>query len=193
LNYQLIVIGSSQGGVKALKSVFSVLPRDFPIPIVLVLHRHPDSDNTLARQLQRNSNLKIEEPEDKTKIRLGKIYLAPSGYHLLIEKDHFALSTEAPVEMARPSIDVLFESAADIYGENVIGIILTGASSDGAKGLAQIKTQGGMTICQDPREAEANNMPGAAIDATQMDKVLPLHKIGLFLNTLNNHKQVIRS
>lgn len=125
----------------------------------------------------------VEEPEDKDPIAEGRVYLAPRDYHLLIEKGNFALSTEAPVYFARPSIDVLFESAAEAYREKVVGIILTGANGDGARGLARIKAAGGLTLVQEPATAQAPEMPQAAI-AAGIDRILPLHEIAPFLNNL---------
>ena len=143
--FKLIVIGTSWGGLRALKVLLSGLPKQFSVPIAIVQHRHKDSDNTLTLFLRRHSALPVEEAEDKAAIVPGQVYLAPADYHLLVEggdavtQPYFALSTEAPVLYARPSIDVLFESAADAYAEGVVGVILTGASQDGARGLAKIK------------------------------------------------------
>ena len=114
----------------------------------------------------------------------GRVYLAPRDYHLLVERGHFALSTEAPVYFARPSIDVLFESAADAYGEGVVGVVLTGANGDGARGLARIKAAGGLAVVQEPATARAPEMPSAAIEAADVDRVLPLPEIAAFLNGL---------
>jgi two-component system chemotaxis response regulator CheB len=134
--------------------------------------------------LQRSSGLPVSEPDDKEPIARGRVYLAPRDYHLLIEGRHFALSTEAPVCYARPSIDVLFESAADAYGKDVIGVILTGKNRDGARGLAAIKKCGGLAVVEDPATAEAREMPEAALAATIVDRVLPLGGIALFLSSL---------
>ena len=123
----------------------------------------------------------VEEPEDKDPIIQGHIYIAPPDYHLLVEYGSFSLSTEEPVIFARPSIDVLFESAAESYGEKAIGVILTGANSDGSHGVAAIKTHGGLVIVQDPVTAEAPAMPESAIKATQIDRILPLSEISPFL------------
>jgi two-component system chemotaxis response regulator CheB len=151
--YELAVIGTSLGGLQALEIMLSGLPPDLPIAIAIVQHRHKTSQNELVYFLQQFSKLPIMEPEDKQEIIPGCVYLAPADYHLLVEPGHFALSTDAPVNYARPSIDVLFESAADTYGDRVIGIILSGASHDGAYGLAKIKALGGLAIIQDPNTA----------------------------------------
>ena len=178
--FELIVIGASLGGLQALETLLAGLPQAFPLPVVVVQHRHKDSSDLVAL-LQKYSLLPVSEVEDKQEIRPGRVYLAPADYHLLIEAGHFALSLEAPVEYARPSIDVLFESAAEAYTERVIGVILTGASQDGARGLAKIKASGGLTVVQSPATAEGPAMPTAAIAATQVDRVLPLSEIALFL------------
>ena len=132
---ELVVLGTSYGGLSALQVVLPALARDFPLPVVVVQHRGKDSDN-LCEFLQKHSALPLMEPNDKEAIAPGRVYLAPRDYHLLIEKDGFALSTEAPVGYARPSINVLFESAADVYRAHVVGVILTGANTEGARGLA---------------------------------------------------------
>ena len=177
----IIVIGASQGGLSALKILLATLPKDFPLPVVVALHRGKDSDNSLSEHLGKYTSLTVMETEDKEVIRPGHVYFAPGNYHLLVEGEHFALSTEETVNYARPSIDVLFESAAHDYGKGVIGIILTGANADGAQGLAVIKKSGGVAIVQDPATAESPSMPEAAIAATAVDKVLPVEEIAQFL------------
>ncbi|MEK9149838.1 MAG: chemotaxis protein CheB, partial [Candidatus Desantisbacteria bacterium] len=191
MSFKIIVIGASKGGLSALKTVLSALPAEFPLPVVIAQHREKDSDEGLCQLLQKVSSLTVVEVEDKQPILPGQIYLAPAGYHLLIESDrlptsscHFALSTAEPVSYSRPSIDVLFESVAEGYGEGVIAVILTGTNKDGAKGLATIKQAGGMAIVQDPNICEAESMPKAAIAATEVDKILPLEEIGPFLTEM---------
>ena len=134
--------------------------------------------------LRLRTRLPVADVEDKAPIEPGRVYLAPPDYHLLIEPGYFSLSTEPHVHYARPSIDVLFESAADAYGDRVIGVILTGANADGAHGLARIKQLGGVAVVQDPRTAERPEMPGAALVATAADAVLPLVEIGPFVHGL---------
>jgi two-component system chemotaxis response regulator CheB len=146
-----------------------------------------DSDDTLRTLLQRESALPVNEVTDKEVILPGWIYLAPANYHLLIDQGTFALSTEAPVHYARPSIDLLFASAADTYGERAIGVILTGASDDGAQGAAEIKARGGLVVVQQPETAESRVMPESAIAATEVDQVLPLSEIAAFLVRLSRH------
>ncbi|MEH2063812.1 MAG: chemotaxis protein CheB [Nostoc sp.] len=177
MSFKIVVIGTSLGGLSALKIVLGNLPVDFPVPIAIVQHRHKQSNNTLQDLLQESTLLKIREVEDKDEILSGYIYIAPADYHLLVEPGHFALSTDGPVSYARPSIDVLFESAADVYTEQVIGIILTGANHDGMQGFKKIKARGGITIVQEPATAESDVMPEAAISAVTVDWILTLSNI----------------
>lgn len=178
MKYEIIVIGTSLGGLSALKIVLINIPEELKVPIAIVQHRHPDSSKGLSDFLQQYTSLAVKEVEDKEEIVPGSIYLAPSDYHLLIEPNYFALSTDEPVCYARPSIDVLFESAADVYGEKAIGVILTGANEDGSQGLKTLKARGGITIVQEPNTAVCAVMPQAAINAVKtVDWVLPLEKI----------------
>jgi two-component system chemotaxis response regulator CheB len=180
----VVVIGTSAGGLAALQVLLPGLPQDFPWPVILVQHRGREAGSGLCDFLQKSSGLPVLEPEDKETIAPGRVYLAPRDYHLLIEGRHFALSTDAPVCYARPSIDVLFESAADAYGKGVIGVILTGKNRDGARGLAAIKGGGGLAVIEDPATAESREMPEAALAATVADRVLPLAEIAPCLNDL---------
>nr|WP_228035487.1 chemotaxis protein CheB [Oculatella sp. LEGE 06141] len=159
----MIVIGTSLGGLSALRVLLGGLPPDFWVPLAIVQHRHKDSDDMMSLFLQEYVALPLKEVEDKDEIQPGQIYIAPADYHLLVDRDCFSLSTDPPVSYARPSIDVLFESAADAYAERVIGVVLTGANQDGAKGLAKVKARGGVAIVQDPRTSESTVMPEAAI------------------------------
>jgi two-component system, chemotaxis family, protein-glutamate methylesterase/glutaminase len=179
--YEIIVIGASLGGLRALSVLLAGLPADFAPPIVIAQHRHASSGGSLIGVLQPYCALRIEEIEDKQEICGQRVYLAPADYHVLIEPGSFALSTEAPVTYARPSIDVLFESAADVYADRVVGVILTGASDDGARGLARIKQCGGLALAQEPATAESPVMPAAAIAAAQVDHVLPIARLAPFL------------
>lgn len=179
--YQLVVIGASLGGLHALRVVLNPLPASFPLAVVIVHHRKSGAEDTLSALLQEHTHLPVKEAEDKDPLERGRIYLAPADYHLLVERGALALSTEAPVNYAMPSIDVLFESAAEAYGARVIGVILTGANDDGARGLAKIKDRGGIAIVQDPNTAEARTMPEAAIAATRVDVIASLREIGEFL------------
>lgn len=179
--FDIIVIGGSLGGLRAMTVLLGGLPAEFALPIVVALHRHTDTDGELAAFLQPYSALPIVEAEDKQALLPGQVALAPSDYHILVEAGSLALSTEAAVAYARPSIDVLFETAADAYGARTIGVILTGASDDGACGMAAIKRQGGLALAQEPANAECPVMPAAAIGAAPIDLVLPLAAIAPYL------------
>ncbi len=177
----IVVIGCSLGGLTALQIILHALPRDYPLPVALVQHRLVDTVDRLGNVLQESTALPVREAEDKEPIIPGCVYVAPPDYHLLVDFGRFALSTDRKVLMARPSIDVLFESAADAYRDRVIGVILTGASKDGAEGSARIKQKGGIVVVQDPATAEAKAMPTATIAACAVDRVLPLDGIAQFL------------
>lgn len=185
--YQLVVIGGSWGGVDALQEILRHLPREYPLAVVAVLHRDRHSDGTLDTHLQRSCAVTVSEAEDKESIEAGHVYLAPADYHLLVEPGRLALSVEAPVAFARPSIDVLFQSAAESYRRAVVGVVLTGASADGADGLAHIQRRGGLTVVQDPATAERRAMPEAAMAAVRPDRVLPIEDVGPFLVALGNN------
>ncbi|BAY10759.1 chemotaxis protein CheB [Calothrix sp. NIES-2098] len=188
--FELIVIGASLGGLNALTIVLGNLPKNFPVPIAVAQHRQPYTDDNLSAFLQKHSNLIVKDAEDKEEIIPGTVYLAPADYHLLVEcgvsceSRHFALSTEAAVTYTRPSIDVLFESAADAYAQKVIGVVLTGANHDGTSGLTRIKALGGKAIIQDPKTAECPIMPQSAIASVIVDKILPLTDIASFLTQI---------
>lgn len=180
--YELVVIGASWGGLDAVGRLLSALPDDFPGPIAIAQHRGPDSDDgALERTLSRRAGRPVQEVEDKDPILRGGVYVAPAQYHLLIEKAAFALSVEARVQYSRPSIDVLFESAAEAYRDELIGIVLTGANRDGAAGLARVKQRGGCAVVEDPATSTNSAMPAAAIAATPVDRVLSLGDIAPFL------------
>jgi two-component system chemotaxis response regulator CheB len=183
--YRAVVIGVSAGGSEALSGLFSHLPGGFPLPMIVVQHVHPTQDGSWFGHFNAKCTLKVKEAGDKESIRPGHIYFAPPGYHLLVERDEtFALSVDDKVNYARPSIDVLFESAAYVWSPDLIGIILTGANHDGARGLCLIREYGGLTIAQDPASAEHPVMPQAAIDAGGVGRILSLDEIGGFLSTL---------
>ncbi len=185
MKYEIVVIGTSWGGLDAMETLFAALPTSFRTPIAVVQHRGVLSTETLSATLRRHTPLAVREPQDKEPIRPGHIYLAPPDYHLLVEKGSFALSTEAPVCHARPAIDVLFESAADAYADRVICIVMTGSSRDGAEGAAYIQARGGKVIIQSPDNAVSPVMPQAAIEATHADWILPLSEIGPLLIALD--------
>ena len=182
---ELIVIGCSLGGMNALQTILSNLSRDFCVPIAVAQHRHKKSNEGLPAYFRRQTDLRVVDAEDKQWIQPGHVYLAPADYHLLIERNgprgELSLSVDEAVRYSRPSIDVLFESAADAYKDRVVAIVLTGANDDGARGAARIKTRGGMVIAQEPETAEAPTMPSATIQAVQVDRILRLEDIAPFL------------
>jgi two-component system chemotaxis response regulator CheB len=185
LTYELVAIGASWGGLHAIEVVLKSLPAGFRTPIVIAQHRAVDTGHgALGRMLSLRSDLVVKEAGDKDPVQPGGVYLAPPDYHLLVEPSGFALSTEAVVRHSRPSIDVLFDSAADTYGQRLIGVILTGANDDGAYGIKRIKRRGGVTIAQDPATAERAEMPAAAIATGAVDQVIPLEDIGPKLGQL---------
>lgn len=178
MKYEAIVIGVSSGGMNAMKVIFSRLPKNFKTPLIIVQHIGKQSNIKWIELINITSNMFIKEADEKEKITRGIAYIAPPDYHLLIEKTKtFSLSVDERVNFARPSIDVLFESAAEAYKSKLIGVILTGASSDGTRGLKRIKECGGVTIVQDPATAESEYMPASAIEAMQVDYVLHLEEI----------------
>jgi two-component system, chemotaxis family, protein-glutamate methylesterase/glutaminase len=180
--YELICIGASWGGLHAIGRLLADIPEDVAQPIVIAQHRAPGAvEGGLAELLGRQTSRPVVDVDDKAPINRGHVYVAPPDYHLLVERGSFALSVDERVHYARPSVDVLFESAADAYGDGVIGVILTGANEDGAAGLARIKNRGGVAVIQDPIGAERRAMPDAAIAATIADAVLPLEAIGSFI------------
>jgi two-component system, chemotaxis family, protein-glutamate methylesterase/glutaminase len=183
--YESVVIGVSAGGLDALRTILPRLPEKLPVPVIVVQHQGVGADDFFARYLDQRCAVRVKEAEEKEKAVAGTVYLAPANYHLLLEDDRtFSLTLENRVRFARPSIDVLFESAADVYGPRLIGIILTGANDDGSRGLAAIKLRGGLAVVQDPSGAEVETMPKAAIEAADVDFVLPLTAIGPFLANL---------
>lgn len=178
MKYGLVVIGASLGGLHALRAALSALPADFALPLGVAQHRTADAGNALCAVLQKDCALELKEAADKLPIAPGVVAVAPSGYHLLVEEDHWALSTEGPVEHARPSIDMLFESAAEAFGRRVVGVVLSGTGSDGAAGLAAIVGRGGLALAESPATAYASAMPQAALDQTPGITVLGLEDIG---------------
>ncbi|MBF0468381.1 MAG: chemotaxis protein CheB [Desulfamplus sp.] len=180
-----IAIGVSAGGFNALHRILPMFRSDFILPIMVVQHRKADQESYLITSLNDKCQLSVKEPLDKTKIEPGNIYIAPGGYHLLVEKDYyFSLSVDPPVCYCRPSIDVLFESAAEAFGSTLVGIILTGANFDGTKGIKRIKSLGGITIAENPETAEINYMPRSAIKTNAVDHILNLDDIPGFIEKL---------
>ncbi|MDE1167980.1 MAG: chemotaxis protein CheB [Pseudomonas sp.] len=183
--YQAVVVGASAGGVEALLRVFGALPRDFSLPVITVLHLPEERHSHLAEVFERRLHRPFKEARDKEGIVPGMFYVAGPGYHLSVEQDRsLSLSQEERVHYSRPAIDMLFESAADTYGAGLIGVLLTGANEDGAKGLATIGRCHGLTVVQDPAEARVAIMPEAALKLRRPDHILPLNGIGLLLAEL---------
>jgi len=181
---QAIVIGASAGAVDALLQILPVLPKNYVLPLMIVVHLRPDSESTLAGLLAARCQIAVKEAEDKEPIRAGTAYLAPPNYHLLVEPDfRLSLSSDEPVLFSRPSIDVLFESAADAYGSEVAGVILTGGNSDGARGLQAIEAAGGVLLVQTPSSASTSAMPQAALQACPSARALSLPEIADVLKT----------
>lgn len=187
--YELVVIGTSYGGLQAVSTLLGGLPADFGAAIVVVQHRSKDSDETLVHLLQDHSRLPVREAEDKERIEPRTVYVAPPDYHTLVERGELALSVDAPVVFSRPSIDVLFETAAEAYGARAIGVVLTGANADGSMGLRRIQQLGGYTIVQDPSTALGRTMPQAAVAAVRVDAVLPIELIADQLVELVSRKR----
>jgi len=177
----IVAVGASWGGVQAISTVLRNLPADFPAPIVIAQHRGEETPTRLSETLGRRSAIGVVEATDKDVLEPGKAYLAPPGYHLLVERGSLSLSTDEEVRYSRPSIDVLFESVADAYREDAVGVILTGASDDGAAGLARIRRRGGVTVVQEPATAERRTMPDAALARGRAHRVLALDEIAAFL------------
>lgn len=181
-----VVIGGSAGALDALSTLLPLLPARFSLPIALVLHLLPGKPSQLASVLGMHTSLFVRETDDKQPFTPGSIFVAPPNYHLLIEKTGcLSLSVEDPVLFSRPSINVLFESAAEAYGPALVGVLLSGANEDGAEGLLQIAQAGGVTIVQAPESATAPAMPAAALRLFQPDHVLPVAGIGAFLAGLS--------
>lgn len=180
------VIGASAGGIAALGQILPLLPSSYPIPLVIVLHIPSDSQSLLPGIFASKVHLNVKEADEKESIRPGTIYFAPPGYHLLLERNGtLSLSLEPPVHFSRPSIDVLFETAADAYGKNLVGVLLTGANEDGAGGIQKIESMGGIVLIQDPARAQMPTMPASAIRGGLREHVLSLAELGEFLLKLN--------
>ncbi len=184
----IVVVGSSWGGLAALTVLIRGLPPDFGAPLAVVQHRSRHADNLLASLLQDSTSLRVVDVEDKEPLEPGCIYIAPANYHLLVDVGHFTLTTDPLVRFSRPSIDVTFMSAADAYPHSTIGVVLTGANDDGARGLSHIVARGGRAIVQDPAGAESSVMPEAARRAVPAADVVPLHDIAMHLTSMVSDK-----
>ncbi|RSZ58458.1 chemotaxis protein CheB [Massilia atriviolacea] len=180
-----VVIGASAGGIDALLRILPALPQKFGFSVTVVLHLPDDRDSRLAGVFQQHLPMPVRQADDKMGVEAGTVYFAPPGYHLSIERDlTFSLSQEDPVHFSRPAIDILMESAADAYGKRLAGILLTGASADGAAGMARIAACGGLTVVQDPQDAEIATMPAAAIRLRAPDAVLPVPAIRALMGAM---------
>lgn len=188
---RLIVIGASSGGIAALNRILDQFPQDLAVPVVAVLHIQETTKNDLAEIFRKPGRIRVEEAAEKGRLESGVLYLAPPGYHLLVESDAtFSLSYEDKVNYSRPSVDVLFESAASAFGSAVIGVVLTGANTDGALGLKAIKEAGGIAVAEDPETAECPSMPEAAVKEARPDHVVPLAAVAPLLVALTQAKPV---
>lgn len=177
-----MAIGCSAGGVDALRVLFGKLPADYPNPIFVTIHRGETDSDRLVDLLNSFSTIKIVSPDDKERIESNRIYLAPVGYHLQVERNfRLSLSVDPPIHNCRPAIDVMFETAAWAYGPDLVGIVLTGANDDGSLGLKTIRECGGLTIAESPKTARFPMMPEAAIKATQVDHILTLDEIATLI------------
>ena len=183
--FKAVVIGGSAGSFQGIVKILSQLPQDFPLPIIMCLHRLKHVRNGFVEALSIKSNMQVVEPFDKENIKRGKVYLAPANYHLSVELGHyFGLSTEEMVNNSRPAIDITLGTAAYVYRDKLIGILLSGANKDGALGMKSIKDRGGMTLVQDPEECMIDTMPKAALNITTIDHTLTVDGITEFLKEL---------
>ncbi|MEO5912844.1 MAG: chemotaxis protein CheB [Luteolibacter sp.] len=181
-----VVIGASVGAIEALSTILPALPADYPLPVFVVVHVPPDKRSLLADLFSTRCAIAVKEAEDKEAIRAATVYFAPADYHLLVEPDFtLSLSSDEPVLYSRPAIDVLFQSAADAYGDSLTGVILTGASTDGEMGLKAVCHAGGRALVQQPATAEGTAMPKAALAACPSASPLSLREIALALNALS--------
>jgi two-component system, chemotaxis family, protein-glutamate methylesterase/glutaminase len=185
-SYKAVVIGGSAGSFQGVVKILAQLPKGFPLPIIMCLHRLKHVRNGFVEALSIKSIAQVTEPNDKENIKKGGVYLAPANYHMSIELGHyFALSTEEMINNSRPAIDITLGTSAFVYKEKLIGILLSGANRDGALGMKQIKDKGGLTIVQEPSECMIDTMPKAAQAATKVDHVLRIDQIIEFFKELD--------
>jgi len=191
--FEAFVIGVSAGGLEALETILRELPVHFPLAGMIVQHRSKQNDNFLSKFLNGICHINVQEAEEKILIQPGNLYIAPPDYHLQVEMDRtLSLTVDPLVHWSRPSVDVLFETAAEVYQDRLVGVILTGANQDGSAGLKKIKQFGGTTIVQDPETAVASEMPQSAINKAGVDHILTLQEIGRFLAGLKNPEDEIQ-
>ena len=185
-SYKAVVIGGSAGSFQGVVKILAQLPKGFPLPIIMCLHRLKHVRNGFVEALSIKSVVQVTEPNDKEDIKKGSVYLAPANYHMSVELgNHFALSTEEMVNNSRPAIDITLGSCAFVYKEKLIGILLSGANKDGALGMKQIHDRSGLTIVQEPEECMIHTMPKAALAATEIDHVMKVDQIVGFLKELD--------
>lgn len=184
--FKAVVIGGSAGSFQGIVKILSELPEEFPLPIIMCLHRLKHVRNGFTEALSLKSIKKVDEPYDKEPIKRGQIYLAPANYHLSIELgNYFSLSTEEMINNSRPAIDITLATSAYVYREKLIGILLSGANRDGAQGMKAIKDRGGYTIVQEPSECMIDTMPTSAMKITGIDHVMKIEEMVTFLKELN--------
>lgn len=184
-SYKAVVIGGSAGSFQGVVRILSQLPKGFPLPIIMCLHRLKHVRHGFVEALSIKSIVQVTEPYDKEQIKKGAVYLAPANYHLSVELgNYFALSTEEMVNNSRPAIDITLGTCAYVYKDKLIGILLSGANRDGALGMKAIKDRGGLTVVQDPSECMIQTMPEAALKATKIDHVLKVDQIVELLTEL---------
>lgn len=187
ISFEAIVIGASAGAIDALAAILPRLPRDYPAPLMVVVHLPVDKKSLIVQIFQQKCQLRVVEAEDKVPLEPGTVYFAPADYHLLVEPERvLSLSVEEQVNYSRPSIDVLFETAAMAFRSRLLGIVLTGANNDGAAGLRCILDAGGTAIVQRPDSAYASTMPVSAIGRCPEARVLTLEEIAGYLQGINN-------
>jgi two-component system chemotaxis response regulator CheB len=185
----LLVVGGSAGSLHVVLSMLSALPDSFSIPLLIILHRNSIFESSLEDLLATRTRLPIKEVEEKEPIKPGTIYICPADYHVLLEKEHtFSLDYSERINYSRPSIDVTFRSAADVYGPGLIGLLLSGGNADGAEGMEYVQKKGGFTIVQDPATAEVPYMPQQAITRMQADIIIPTEEIPGFISSLSRHR-----
>ncbi len=183
--YELLVIGGSAGSLQVILSLLATTGDEFPVPVLVVLHRNGIFESSLEELLSVRTGLTIKEVEEKDNIKPGIVYICPADYHVLLEQDHsFSLDYSERVHFSRPSIDVTFRSASDVYGPGLVGLVLSGGNADGADGLAYIQENGGLAVVQDPRTAEVPYMPQQAISRNQPDFIIPADELPFFIRGL---------
>jgi two-component system chemotaxis response regulator CheB len=183
--YELLVVGGSAGSLQVVLSLLASTGDSFPIPVLIVLHRNGIFESSLEELLSIRTGLTIKEVEEKDPLKPGVVYICPADYHVLLEKDHsFSLDYSERIHFSRPSIDVTFRSASDIYGPELICLLLSGGNADGAEGLAYAQAHGGLTIVQDPLTADVPYMPQQAISRMQPDYIVPAEELSFFVRGL---------